>query len=65
LSRRLLFSSAVSFHDDSYDTSEFNSPYADRTPNRDNNRNKRKKKPERYEVLATQTVLPVVMMNGS
>ncbi|XP_020601086.1 zinc finger CCHC domain-containing protein 7-like isoform X2 [Orbicella faveolata] len=39
----------VSFHDDSYDTSEFNSPYADRTPNRNNNRNKRKKKPERCE----------------
>ena len=53
------FSSAVSFHDDSYETSEFNSPYADRTPKVDNNRNKRKKKPGRYEVLVIRTVLTV------
>lgn len=39
----------VSFHDDSYETSEFNSPYADRTPQKDDNRNKRKKNPGRYE----------------
>lgn len=58
----MLLSSAVSFHDDNYETGEFNSPYADRTPN---NRNKGKKKPERYEVLVIRTTLPVVMLNGS
>lgn len=50
-----IFSSAVSFHDDSYETNEYtaNTPYADRTPKRKNknNNNKRKKTAGRYEVL--------------
>jgi len=39
----------VSFHDDSYETSAFNSPYADHTPKMDDNRDKRKKEPGRCE----------------